>query len=473
MKRAALVALLACGLAALAPANARAQANIVGVVYDSLATRAALVDAQVTIVELGRFATSDKRGRFHFDGVKAGRYTITFLHPVLDSLDMSAPEVMIEVPAAGTVIAALATPSPATTYGRLCRGPSEAKTGAIYGRVFSAVDNTPAVGVRVFGSWLDMVLVRTRLKRDWREIGVITGKHGEYLLCGIPIDIAVDVRIARGMLAAGPVQVQNGDQVVAHLDFTVPLADTGARMLAGDSGRSMLVDSAAAPGSASLVGTVQGPDGKPIADALVGVLGFNVSARTGANGQFALARLPSGSRTLQVRSVGAAPKSVVVDLPENGRLETTMKLEKRPPQLATVKVQGEKGGRDIPHATTGFASRQKAGLGRYITGDDIRKFQPWTLVDALALATGVRREWSSSGPSITIRGARGQCVPSIFLDGMSLSTGERGDIPELEGLIKPEYITGIEVYAGPFIPPQFDRSGQTFCGSIVVWTRNR
>jgi hypothetical protein len=462
------LALLAC---ASFPVVARAQANIVGVVYDSLATRAALAEAQVTIIELNRVAWSDKRGRFRFDTVKAGKYTITFSHPVLDSLDVSAPEVLLDVPAMGTVVAALATPSPATTYARLCPGPREQKTGVVFGRVHAATDRSSAVGVRVFGNWVDMLLVGTRLKREWRETGVLTGKRGEFILCGVPTDVAVDIRATRGVLAAGPVQVQSGDQLISHIDFTVPVADSGARMLAGDSGRALRADSAAPNGTSVLNGTVKGEDGRPVADALVGLLGFNVSARTSPTGQFALARAPAGTRTVQVRALGTAPKNVVIDLPENGRAETIITLDKRPVQLASVAVTGARDTRDVPHATTGFASRQKAGLGKYLTGDDIKKFTPWTLVDALAMVTGVRREWSASGPSITIRGSKGQCIPSIFLDGMSVATGERGDIPELEGLIKPEAINGIEVYPGPFIPPQFDRSAQTGCGSVAIWTR--
>ncbi|MBI3792525.1 MAG: carboxypeptidase regulatory-like domain-containing protein [Gemmatimonadetes bacterium] len=463
-------ALLAALAATVRPAAAQS-ASVVGVVYDSLITRAALADAQVNIIELGRIATTDKRGRFRFDSVKAGTYTITFLHPALDSADVSAPELQLVVPAAGTVVTPLATPSPATTYSRLCGMATESKMGAIYGRVRSAADGKPAPGTRVFGTWLDFLLVGTRVKRSWREQGVVTGKNGEFILCGIPTDVAVDIRAAHGVLAAGPVQVQAGEAMIAHIDFTVPVADSGARMLAGDSGRALRPDSAPPPGSSVLTGTVREHDGKPIADALVGVMGFSMNARTSATGQFALTRVPAGTRTVQVRALGATPRNVTIDFPENQRFEMVITLEKRPPTLATVAVQGTKDGGDIPHSSTGFASRRKLGTGRYVTGDDIRKYGAMSLVDAIMIAPGVRREWSSMGPSVSIRGSKGQCTPSMYLDGMNLSTGERGAITELEQFIRPEAITGIEVYPGPFIPPQFDRTSVTGCGSIVIWTR--
>ena len=40
--------------------------------------------------ELPRYVTTDARGRFRFDSVPAGLFTITFLHPSLDSLDIAA-----------------------------------------------------------------------------------------------------------------------------------------------------------------------------------------------------------------------------------------------------------------------------------------------------------------------------------------------------------------------------------------------
>jgi hypothetical protein len=50
--------------------------------------------------------------------------------------------------------------------------------------------------------------------------------------------------------------------------------------------------------------------------------------------------------------------------------------------------------------------------------------------------------------------------------------GGAGSFAEVMDAVKPEAVKGIEVYrsAGP-IPPRFDRSSRTGCGSIVIWTR--
>jgi len=89
-----------------APA-ATAQATVVGVVYDSLFAKAPMKGATVVIPELSRYAPSDDRGRFRFDTVPAGHYTMTFLHSSLDSMDVAAEILPLAVPAGGVGVSGL------------------------------------------------------------------------------------------------------------------------------------------------------------------------------------------------------------------------------------------------------------------------------------------------------------------------------------------------------------------------------
>ena len=458
-----------------AVASVAAQANVIGTVHDSLVTRGALRDAEVILVELNQVATSDRFGRFRFEKVPAGTYTIGFMHAVLDSLDLSAPQQRIEVLAAGTVSVDLATPSPATAYRGFCRGSLEARTGAIYGRVRSAVDGTPISKVRVTGSWLDLVLERTgRLRREWRQTVAVSGPAGAYFLCNVPTDIAVEIRAVNGDLGAGPIPVQSGARLLNHRDFTVPVADRGARLVLGDSGRPPRADPGAGAGSSTIAGTVKNSQGRLVPDAVVGVIGFGFSVRTDGKGAFAISEVPAGTRAVQVRSIGFAPTTVLVDLPEGGRREVAVAMENQPQQLATVAVQGERTG-NAPPASTGFGLRQKGSSGRFLTGDDIKRFEAFTLIDALSMVNGVRRERTSRGEIVTVRGSKGRCTPALFLDGASVSSGDADDptgLADLDASIRADQVTGIEVYAGAFIPPQYDRSSRgSGCGSIVVWTK--
>ena len=468
-----LAPLLALGVLALTRAGA--QANVTGTVYDSLVTRGAMRDAQVVIVELNQVAVSDRFGRFRFEKIRAGRYTIGFMHAVLDSFDLAAPQLTIEVPPAGTLAVELATPSPSTAYVGFCRGQVEPQTGAIYGRVRSAVDGAPVPRARVLASWLDMVLERTgRLRREWRQAIAVAGPSGAYFLCNVPTDIAVDVRAVNGDLGAGPLPVQSGSRLLNHQDFTVPVGDRGARLVLGDSGRPPRADPAAGAGSSTVAGTVKNSEGRAVAEALIGIAGFGFSVRTNDKGAFSISEVPAGTRAVLVRSIGAVPTVALVDLPEGGRADVAVTLDKQPQQLATVAVQGERS-RNAPPASTGFSQRQKGPSGRFLTGDDIKRFEAWTLIDALSMVNGVRRERTSRGEIVTLRGARGRCVPTIFLDGTPVSSGDGDDdsgLSDLDASIRADQVTGIEVYAGAFIPPQYDRSSRSGgCGSIVIWTK--
>src|SRR2546423_13130028 len=66
----------------------RDRVTLRGVAYDSL-RREPLVNAAITIAGSERTATSDSRGRFHFDSVAPGVYTLVIQHAALDSVGFS------------------------------------------------------------------------------------------------------------------------------------------------------------------------------------------------------------------------------------------------------------------------------------------------------------------------------------------------------------------------------------------------
>jgi hypothetical protein len=101
-------------LTAAAVALAGAQGSISGSVYDSLSARAPLANATVVLVERSKYVTTDKHGRFTFDSVPDGRYTVGFMHAVLDSLDLQAPVAAVEVSGGRRSEVRLYTPSRAT-----------------------------------------------------------------------------------------------------------------------------------------------------------------------------------------------------------------------------------------------------------------------------------------------------------------------------------------------------------------------
>jgi hypothetical protein len=182
--------------AALSPfALAGAQASVTGTVFDSLRTNAWLASPTVVIPELARYTTADVRGRFRFDSVPAGRFTLTFLHPSLDALDVAAPIVALIVPERGTVSVPLTTPAPATLYARLCPNASDTATGFLLGRVRDVDDALPLARAIVTAEWSEYGLERGKLKAHAARTSSATNAAGAYVLCGVPSDVESQVYV--------------------------------------------------------------------------------------------------------------------------------------------------------------------------------------------------------------------------------------------------------------------------------------
>lgn len=81
-----------------------------------------------------------------------------------------------------------------------------------------------------------------------------------------------------------------------------------------------------------------------------------------------------------------------------------------------------------------------------------------------------------------IRGFKaGRCIPNYFVDGSAFvveavlpTLGKSRTFADLDAAVPPESILAIEVYASPVgIPPEFDLSSSTGCGTILIWTKRR
>jgi len=114
--RATLVASLCTALAA---SSAQAQ-SLRGEVYDSLIARGPMPGARVLLDGHPQSAITDRRGRFVMHDVPEGTYLLTFYHPSLDSMRVSAPMYRVTVPSGGLQNLQLATPSYASTSRFLC-----------------------------------------------------------------------------------------------------------------------------------------------------------------------------------------------------------------------------------------------------------------------------------------------------------------------------------------------------------------
>jgi len=455
------VAILTLGALAMNSVTAFAQGRIEGTVFDSLVTRAPLRGAMVLLVERGRYATTNERGRFVFDSVPEGQYTVGFLHPVLDSLDVYLAPVRVDMPHSGRATVALAIPSPATIYAALCPGKRDAETGVLIGRVRDVEAGMPVPGAMVGTSWTEYAL--SAAGREDRRFGLTATSDGQgaFRLCGVPLQLMLDVRAYASGFTAGPLRLVLDDRLLGHANIAVSLRDSAARDTVG----------ARSTATATLRGTVRDRSGRAVRDAIVGVLDDPRTVRTDASGAFRLDGVPAGTRTLEARAIGAPPATLAIDVRAHQEHVAELTISKSAQALSPVLIVGRMAVRSMMERS-GFSDRRRRGFGAFFTADEIAELNAFDLGGVLQRMRGVSSTLLGGELVPTLRGGHGQrCVPNFFLDGVPIPVDGGHGFGDLSSWVRADAIRGIEVYPTSTVPPEFDRSTFTGCGSIVIWTR--
>ncbi|MFI5310749.1 MAG: carboxypeptidase regulatory-like domain-containing protein [Gemmatimonadales bacterium] len=453
-----------------------------GTVFDSLRTNAPLKGATVALPGLVRYATTDGRGRFRLDSVPAGRVTITFLHPALDSLGVAADIQAVTIPERGSVDVHLTTPSPATAYARLCPGARDVSTGLLFGLVHDVDDGKPIANATVTADWLEYAIVPGIMRGRVARAAAATNEKGVYLLCGIPADVASQVFGLADGYAAGPVLIAPESRLLARFDFSISRRDSAARLSVAE-----LLDSTrrgaplgTAPGSATISGRIVASNRRPIAGALVGINGTDLSTRSDNAGRFRLGRVPAGTRAMTIRAIGLAPTMLTI-APRSGEIiDTAVTVEQGAQVLPELKVLATRSTRPD---RTGFTERARMGFGHFLTEADVERRPGADLYSFLMRMPGLIYNVSGGAPGragrrVLMRGSglgsgSPYCTPNFYLDGTYyLLDSEPEPLLSLALFVQSDNLKGIEVYeSSGSIPPKFDRSGTTGCGSVIIWTK--
>jgi hypothetical protein len=444
--------------------DSAAAATVLGTVYDSVGRRP-LAGAVVQLVPVERrgvafSATTDADGMFRIAGVPRDRYLIGFLHPGIDSLGLGAPTRTVDVRGDSALQVPLALPAGATIRAQLC-GPGDPKdsSGVVLGFVRDADSGQPLGGSTVVAMWSELVLDKRAIRQEQRQLPGKTSPEGWFAICGLPTDATLAARAELGGRASGYIELEVPARGVLHRDFGIP-ADSAA-VAVSDQGTT----SGGAPprrGTAQLTGTVRGRNGKPLAGAQVIAWGSGSSTLTSDQGTYALANLPAGTQTIEARLVGYVPRRVAVDLASAHTTSVSITLTDRVTALEAVQIFGKRSQRASD--LTGFLERKQRGLGRFISADDIERQNAMQFTDILYTVPGVRVV--PRGPFDQAIQMRGGCTPTVYIDRVRLINADN-----LNGMVSPNDIVGIEVYGTSTAPVQFYST--TGCGSIVIWTRSR
>jgi len=237
--------------------------------------------------------------------------------------------------------------------------------------------------------------------------------------------------------------------------------------------------SAQNPGTAQVRGRVTARSETPISAAEITLLGTGRSVLTDSAGRFQLQDLAPGRHVIQVRRIGFQAQYLAAKLAAGEDKEVAIVLEPGSYELPEIKVTA-RATKPIEYAWTtkydDFFRRQRVGLGRYITREDIEFRKPFRTANLLAGIAGIKVNFRHLGASGThVQFARCNLpgdVVSVWIDGWKQrypeSTGPAA-IGELIDRVLPSQIEMIEVYRGPAeMPAEFlDDS----CAAIAIWTR--
>lgn len=232
--------------------------------------------------------------------------------------------------------------------------------------------------------------------------------------------------------------------------------------------------------SSVLVGTiVNASSNQPIRGSLVSVATAGRQVRTDSLGRFRLERLDAGPHALAVQAVGYVPLSVTIHLSEDSTLAVDIDLERVPSELDRVVTTADRvNARSMNYPD--FDRRRAAGLGRFVSREEILREQGRSFESLLSSRIPGIRAWdvggqrvlgSSRGRISVVRGDQ-RCFVQVIVDNVvRYETG--GSLPHFDlRSIDPTMIAAIEFYTVSSTPHEFNRGGNAPCGTLLIWTQH-
>ena len=197
------------------------------------------------------------------------------------------------------------------------------------------------------------------------------------------------------------------------------------------------------------------------------LLGTGVEGVANSAGRFVLDRVPPGSFTLEIRSIGYTPVRRLVHVLDGRGQQVTMALGAKIFTLPTEFIRGEL---VYSRQLEGFERRRRTRCtGKFLGPRDLQDRPRARIAAVLQGVQGV--EVTQRGPNslIVMRGGaapgREYCTPSLYVDGLR-------DLTDDFDRLWTDELAAIEVYPRAAQRP-FEFTDRNECGAIAVWLRPR
>jgi hypothetical protein len=212
----------------------------------------------------------------------------------------------------------------------------------------------------------------------------------------------------------------------------------------------------------TISGVVVADDHSPLSDAVLGLERQGKTlyrVRSGSDGRFTFTDVPAGVASISVRRLGYQQRRLEVDI--------SARTAKEPLEVALVPVATDVEAVTIEGATGKLQAfndrRARNNFGYFFDQNDIRKKSPRYVSELFRTVPGARLSVSRrTGNILELR----NCTPRIWLDGV------RTDNAEIDELISPSEIAGLEIYpsfAG--VPAEYMDKENRACGVVLIWSR--
>lgn len=437
---------LGTGVALLALCASVARSQVVelgvavhGAAFDSL-RGAPLRMALLNLGGSGRTAISDDSGRFRFDSVAPGRYTLLMQHDALDSLGIAAVRHEFTV-SDGRELVRIAIPSFNTLWRRACGGAQAPRdSGFVFGSVRDARTGAPVSDASLAATWSDIGFDGKQGVIETRMGGsVATDGEGNYLVCGVPNDVTILIRVGAALYS-------DALFTIAHVAPGVTRQDVLLRSAADSSRRG------------TVRGVVRNESGQPAPRVRVGTE-FTPEVETGADGRFLIANVPIGALELRVRALGATPFVAVVNVSATDTGYVELGLNKMT-VLETVRVSAaslvtQRFVRDLEE-------RRARGFGKF--ADSISVDRRNTIMASLMTMANIK---VSARGGISFGALCG--TPVLWIDRRQVPNE---DVSYELRTMHVARVGMIEIYEHRgLVPVEFWPKGEAPCAVIVIWTK--
>lgn len=418
---------------------------IQGVAFDSIAGRP-LVGTTVEVASTPpqhapRSVVTDSAGRYRFDGLVAGQYTVGFFTETLAALGLDDVTRNVTLAVDSVTDVDLAIPSSASVRAIRCGDIQTYSTGMLVGTVRDAERKATITGAKLTLKWTALALDAGTYRVVTEQATATIEGDGTFVVCHLPVDAALDLTV----LAPG------------HRDVNGPVVTIPGNGIARLD--VLLVDSGATSGPAMLRGRVVRESGKAVTSGRVVVpaLGRDVPVQ---DGTFVVAGMPVGTWVAESRVIGVEPQAMVVTVTTDAIRPVTFTVSDHPQKLDVVSVIGKPSPQ--LRLLDEVLRRKRIGMGTtFLPGSPALQTATW-VADVMKEARGFRFRSPTD-----IRG-RLDCKPvAVFVDGLRIPDG----FANVDAFVRPNEVLAIETWPDILLAPVQYRVAALGCALVLIWTK--